>query len=436
MDDRYPRIALLSGSVFNPITGGGIMLTNLFRGWPTDRIAVAYTEEMPGIKPDTSICTTYYILGPKEFPWARPFSFLERRRGKTPEGIDALRTSSTAKLSFSSTIGRCIFGVEMPRRVTLSPEFRAWIDDVRPEVLYTILGNLPYMRLVRMVSETYGIPYVIHMMDDWPATRYTTGLIDVVRQRTMHRELCDLVRGAAACLAIGDRMCAEYERRYGRTFEPFMNTLNVSEWIDRPRPVQPPDAPFRVVYAGALLPNSQLESIRDIADAIVALATSGKKIRFDIYTNAHALKAYASVIRRGDVVVPHLVPATLDIHDLFHSADLLVLPFNFDDKSVRYVRYSMPNKVPAYLLSGTPIFVYGPSTLAAVQYAQDGQWGYVVTSRGQTALVNGLQKLLGDADLRNRLVRRAREVGHARHDATVVRRAFHETLIAAAQSSV
>ena len=38
--NNYPRI-LIIGPPFNNFTGGGITLSNLFKGWPKDRIAVA-----------------------------------------------------------------------------------------------------------------------------------------------------------------------------------------------------------------------------------------------------------------------------------------------------------------------------------------------------------------------------------------------------------
>ena len=39
MTQDYPRILVVTGNNFNLVTGGGITLTNLFRGWPADRLA-------------------------------------------------------------------------------------------------------------------------------------------------------------------------------------------------------------------------------------------------------------------------------------------------------------------------------------------------------------------------------------------------------------
>jgi len=67
------------------------------------------------------------------------------------------------------------------------------------------------------------------------------------------------------------------------------------------------------------------------------------------------------------------------------AADALLLPVNFDADSVRMIRYSMPTKVPAYLLSGTPTLVYGPAGVAQVDYALGRRWGHVVPRRDPAA---------------------------------------------------
>jgi len=42
IENKYPKV-LIFGAPFNNFSGGGITLSNLFRGWPKDRIAVTST---------------------------------------------------------------------------------------------------------------------------------------------------------------------------------------------------------------------------------------------------------------------------------------------------------------------------------------------------------------------------------------------------------
>jgi hypothetical protein len=57
----YPKI-LIIGQSFHKKSGGGITISNLFNGWPKDRLAVASKDNLySGL--DSSICEQYYQLG-------------------------------------------------------------------------------------------------------------------------------------------------------------------------------------------------------------------------------------------------------------------------------------------------------------------------------------------------------------------------------------
>ena len=72
-----PRV-LIFGQPFNDKYGGGITVTNLFKGWDRERIAVAATGHlMYGVT--TDVCDNNYQLGIEEFRWIFPFSLLQRK---------------------------------------------------------------------------------------------------------------------------------------------------------------------------------------------------------------------------------------------------------------------------------------------------------------------------------------------------------------------
>ena len=124
-------------------------------------------------------------------------------------------------------------------------------------------------------------------------------------------------------------------------------------------------------------------------------------------------------------------PENETIAALFANADLLVLPVNFDQASRTRLRYSIPTKVPAYMLSGTPILAYGPAEVASIQYAKKSGWGYVVSRRDKAALKDAIVRLATDIDLRTRLGQRAQALASENHDARKVHVAFRNTLASA-----
>ena len=70
----YPRV-LIVGERFESMTGGGITLTQLFRGWPPDRIAVLSDYAS---FPQNEVCGNYYYVGSSEEQWIWPLSYIRR----------------------------------------------------------------------------------------------------------------------------------------------------------------------------------------------------------------------------------------------------------------------------------------------------------------------------------------------------------------------
>ena len=110
------------------------------------------------------------------------------------------------------------------------------------------------------------------------------------------------------------------------------------------------------------------------------------------------------------------------------KADLLALPINFDAESLTYVRYSMANKSPEYMASGTPILVYGPMEAATVEYAVEGKWGHVVAVRDKEKLEKAIVSLMSSPEKGAELGRRARELSFTKHDSNMVRQRFRDLL--------
>lgn len=76
--DKYPKVLILV-QPFNRVSGGGITLTNLFQGWPKDKIAVACRGYVINRETQTDICDNYYQLGEKELKWKFPFNHIRRK---------------------------------------------------------------------------------------------------------------------------------------------------------------------------------------------------------------------------------------------------------------------------------------------------------------------------------------------------------------------
>ena len=247
--------------------------------------------------------------------------------------------------------------------------------------------------------------------------------------RTLLRRLL----GAAACrMAIGDTMARAYEQRYGMPFVAFQNPVEIESPTGSATPATAGGA-ARLVYSGSLFADAQAESLIETAQAVARLANNGRRIHLDIYAPAFQVAKFLSRLAIHKAISVH-GPLTKDsaFFSTLGAATILVLPVNFDAHSVAFIRYSMPTKVPAYLFSGTPILVYGPPTVAQVDYAATEGWGLVVPDQGVDGLSAAIERLIDDQPLRERLVATARRVARQNHSASEVRPKFQAALAAAA----
>jgi hypothetical protein len=417
-----PRLLFVTSSAFNHITGGGVTFSNLFRGWPSDRLATAHSDSVPT---SDDVCRLYYRLGPGELTRWPP-----RWRVGAPPPRAPPSPAPAGPPPLLRTLKTALVGNAWPDTGRLSPALERWIERFRPDMLYTILGTIGMMELVEAIRVRFQLPLVVHFMDDWPSSLYRGGIAAGLVRARMERLLHHLVRVAATRMAIGDGMAEAFARRYRAPFLAFQNALDMEALLSLARP-RPAATPARLLYVGSIFADAQLASLKDAARAVAGLAAGGRAVMLEIHAPCFLAARHRARLEVSPAV--KVIDATEDddaFFRLIRSADLLLLPVNFDAASVRFIRHSMPTKIPAYLASGTPVLVYGPGAVDQVAYAAREGWGEVVSER--SALGAAICRLLDDRDRRQALVARALDVARRNHDAATVRRLFQETLVRAA----
>ena len=89
----------------------------------------------------------------------------------------------------------------------------------------------------------------------------------------------------------------------------------------------------------------------------------------------------------------------------------------------------MPTKLPAYMISGRPILVYGDKSIAQAKYALKDGWGLCVTNRSSQDLKKAINKLLLDADIINNLVENSYKTLIKNHNLLKVKLDFQNEFI-------
>ena len=436
----YPRVLVVDATPFCRHMNNGIVKSNLFQGWPKSALAqVMYSNIQPGF----DVCEQYWML----------------RKTAILRGAIGLEASDAVRLTAGGCIGtpydpehahtfesrprlerllsqlgehvRTPIGEGLLRLPSvLSPTLRQWIERFSPDVVFTLGGNAPILRLAAKVAEWREIPLVPYFTDDWISSIYDMGLFSSSLRASCAHWFRRSLRLAPIRLAISDALGQEYELRYGGRFETFMNSGDPFE-----SQAEPVSRTVRFSFIGSLAPN-RWRSLAAIGRALGTLKERGANCELLIYT-------FPADIRQFGAGLQHCGPVTIvgtarpdELERLYSEANILVHAESFDDATRRYTRYSLSTKIPQYLMAARCVLAYGPAEAASVQYISDNEVGLAVSEEDEDHLCCELSKLISSPSLRTRFARRGRQVALARHDSNLERQRFQSVVCEARQARV
>ena len=412
VDPRYPRILVIAPNTFVRSEGGGNLLSDLFQGWPASKLASIYTNQVGD--PDKAICGHAYQLYPR--PSRKPMGWV-RRSWDYARGVNESLDGAVSMRMTNSLL--------------------AWLRTYDPQVVYSFLGRLSLSRLTNTIVDLLGVPLVIHIMDDyvsdWPVCGIPERNIFPVAQilnRLNRREFLKAAERARLRLSLSDAMTETYRLRYGLEFQAVRAGAELpgsSAPID-PHPTGGSSTdPVRIFYGGSVLRNTNHRAIVEVAEAVRRLRDRAVNIELVLACSARSRALLSELDDRQHVRFVSMVPHQQVPH-LLRQQDILLLPFNFDPGSVRFIRYSWPSKIPEYLFSGVPILIYGPSVAAFVQSAQTKGWALAVDRQDATALEHAIEQLASDKGLRREIAAVAGDLGRHEHDIRRIRSDFQHAL--------
>lgn len=307
-----------------------------------------------------------------------------------------------------------------------------------PKVIYyRPVADKPFLHtLACKLIEKIGCPVVTHMMDDWLDRLYhqNSSLFSKFDATTRL-----LLKQSAARLSICDQMSTAFEERYGVDFVAIANCVDPDDWTDLPQSQVPSPSyteasPFTIRYIGGLADDMNFQSIVDIANSVSQLSQQ-LPIQLEIYTarfwQEKAVNAFSSL---DNVHIHESNFSQQEYRQLLTTADALIIAYNFDAESIRYVKYSMANKLPECLASGTPVLAYGPLEVATISYAAETEVVNVVSERNLEQLKQTLHDFFINPGPFEKLAKTAQKVVFERHGKQQICHKFQTLLRKAATS--
>ncbi len=435
-ENYYPRV-LIFGPPFNDFSGGGITMTNLFKGWPKDKIAVAATGHvLQGVTRD--VCDTYYLLGKDEQKWVFPFNLVQRN---FPSGLISFNSKDAPtefqhKANLRSVIVDKIFypfihwlGLfHWLSKTVFSKQFKRWLSEYNPEILYLQVTAREDVLFSIKLCDYLNLPSVIHNMDDWPSAISRDGILREYWKSRIDREFRLLLNRVDLHLSISKAMSSEYLRRYNMEFKAFHNPIEADAWIVcRKTNFKFNNNHVKILYSGRIGVGIT-DSLIEVADVIDAANETWGNIKLYIQSPSSDWEV-RSRLQKNKCIVMNPVADRADLPVIFSKADILLIANDFDKKGINYLKYSMPTKVSEYMISATPILIYASIETAVSRFFIENDCGCCVTEQDPAKLISALKLLVDNEEYRGKIGLKAFTLAEELFDAKKVRNEFQQLLI-------
>lgn len=420
--ENYPRILLLGGEPMSSVTATGITLRNLFADYPPEKIATVFSTT--NIAPDWNCAGYYFKINPLDVCGINRHGGV--RSAPLCEAAAQPGMEGARKNPFRQLIRKGLLEVLEFFPMTESPEFKRWIHDFSPDVIYTLGAHTQIMRLATSISREHDLPVVLHFMDNWIDTRYA-GKAHFLSRAVMLHAMRKLLERSSLFMTISPEMSEEYQRLFRLPGYPFMNCIPQ-------RPYQPPNfpetRPLKIFYIGGLhLFRGQV--IKDVASAIRAREDLAANFRITVFApekdwhdaeNLHddEIIAYGGNLSYSEVGVTASM------------ADILLHVESFSPSCTEYTKLSISTKLVEYFMAGRPVLGVAPKHLASVK--EIGRAGGVA-AQSANEIQDALAQLM-EFGTRQKCGEKIYEYAVKNHAAKSVRLAFLDVFQTAAAKGI
>ncbi|MEI9958272.1 MAG: glycosyltransferase [Ferruginibacter sp.] len=296
---------------------------------------------------------------------------------------------------------------------------RKWLDEYKPDVIYAQATSRDALIFCKEMQEYIKKPMIYHVMDDWPSTISQKGPFKNYWHKKIDGDLKNLLSRSAVLLSISYDMAEEYKNRYGRDFATFHNPIEINFWKSKQRKNYNLTASPVILYAGriGIGIDTTLESMAQAIDKV----NREQKISIQFVLQTKEVPAW---IANYECTKHKAMVAYKELPKVFAEADFLYLPYDFSAASIRFIKYSMPTKAPEYMVSGTPIIVFGPGETALVKDAMRNNWAKVVTENNIDFLANAVKSVSNSEEERMLIAGNAIRIAEANYNSVKIREDF------------
>jgi glycosyltransferase involved in cell wall biosynthesis len=435
MEDKvYPKV-LIIGETFRSNGGGGITLINLFKEWPSDKLAIV-TDRINETSPDSN--AKFYQLGNLEKKLTFPFNLFKK---VDISGEVELNSSNVVtienNLKFKQLIKtflRKIYNNILQfvgiyyfvNKISLSEKLIKWIEVFSPDIVYVQPFRYEDMEFANLLKDVTKLPMAIHVMDDSVSFLNKPNLFYFYWGKKIENSFRILVQSSIVHLSISQSMSDEYLKRYNKIFLPFRNPIEIDIWLPFTKTNWDIKEKIKIIYTGRLaVPN--INSLYIFCKVVDRLNNLGHQIEFDIYPIDKNLKFSHKIKLLKGISINTAVPYR-NIPELLSRYDITFLPIDFTRNGIKYAQFSISTKTSEYMISGVPILLFAPDNVALTYYAKKNNCMFSVSENSIVKLSETIIYMINNQKIREEIAQKAIETAKNDSSVKIVRNDFYNVL--------
>lgn len=440
----YSKKILFIDATLHRKDATGITLSNLFGSWPKENLYMIGNYEMIQLSREEGYEGTY-ILDDTDYYHRFPLGYVLRLRqlvkGKrifaVSKGTSKFRTNSlkseavNIKITLSPLFSFLFqkLGIEhLFFRQIISNGLREWIERTDPDFFYAVLSTRHSILFAEKLMNEFKKPLFIHILDDWPSTIGNSSFLYDYWNFRINNEFKRLQRLSHRRIAISKKMANEYAAKYNNNWSYFHNPIDLALWkpfqkshIDRKTGV------IKIAYFGRF-GRSNDEAIIDFTMGVKlfnAQNFDNYTIEFHLFTNLD-LNVKQKIGFNDSEIILHPFILNEEVPKEISNYDFLLLPISFSERDLKFARLSMPTKFSEYLISGVPVILFAPRTIAVTEFSEENNCTFILDVTTAKEICEKLFLIIKDTPLQNQLSSRAKFIAERKFSSLVIHESFRQ----------
>jgi len=282
-------------------------------------------------------------------------------------------------------------------------------------LLVACTGDLYDLPAAYLASKWAKIPLVPYIFDDY--AYQWTGVSHFIAKYLEPK----IMKFALNIIVPNEFLQNEYRNRYGVDSIVIRNPSVTHKLnnLDNKKP-HFNRAEIHIVYAGAVY-HAQYDSFHNLIAAIDLLGRNDVNLHIFSAQLEPELKIHGI---SGKSVVYHRHIPNAEIITMLRKADILFLPLAFNSPMPEVIKTSSPGKTGEYLSAGKPILLHAPRDSFISWFFKRHDCGVVINKDDPVVLAKGLQELISNNNLCERVASNARVVAEKEFSINIAQEKF------------